>query len=272
MWAVVLVPMWLHRDAAREVRSRARFRAAMRTLSFRTSGSAGHRYVVMPKRSAPTRVAHVSGPPAQRGRGLRTALGRRWRGLLGRSPRLHRTRLPLAPNQPRVERARRLTRRRRLLAGTGLAMLLSALLVAVGRFPLAGQLLLDAAFVGLLVYLRLAARRRTPQARSTRRPARARAAAPVPAEVGEAPAVADSPPAAAGEEPPELSATGTEGRAWQPVPVPPPTYTLKPPAPQRSQPRFPELEPEHETMEPDEMFEPVALLDKAPERRRAVGD
>jgi hypothetical protein len=63
------------------------------------------------------------------------------------------------------------------------------------------------------------------------------------------------------------AATGTDGarETWDPVPVPPPTYTMKPSAPPRARPAIPDLD---ETMPEIDVTELEVLL----QRRRAVND
>jgi hypothetical protein len=106
------------------------------------------------------------------------------------------------------------------------------------------QLVFDVVLVAFFIHLRAQAKRAAATARQrqgvaarqrrraavapsarpgARRPATARPAAP-------AAAAAESQPAAAGFAEP-LEATGTDEDTWEPVPVPRPTYTLKPPAP-----------------------------------------
>ena len=215
MWAVVLVPMWLRRhDAATESRSVDRFSTAMRTLSRRTTSGPGRRYVVMPRRSEGGVSVHVSGAavPAERPAPTpRPAVARR-------APRVA------------ASRASLVARRRRLFLGLLIVTVFTMLLAMVGVMSWILQLLMDVVLVAFCVHLRAQARRtvvskqrrRPPVAPSTRRPA-GRPAAPA-AQRQPAPA------AARAEEP--LAATGTEDEGtWEPVPVPRPTYTLKPPAP-----------------------------------------
>jgi hypothetical protein len=216
MWAVVLVPMWLRRhDAATESRSVDRFSTAMRTLSRRTTSGPGRRYVVMPRRSEGGVSVHVSGAavPAERPAPTpRPAVARR-------APRVSRSKASLV------------ARRRRLFLGLLVVTFLTMVLAMAGALSWVLQLLVDVALVGFAVHLRAQARRtavsrqrrRPPVAPSTRRPP-ARPAAPA-AQRSAIPATA-----ARVEEP--LAATGTvDEDTWEPVQVPRPTYTLKPPAP-----------------------------------------
>jgi len=217
MWAVVLVPMWLRRhDAATESRSVDRFSTAMRTLSRRTTSGPGRRYVVMPRRSEGGVSVHVSGAAVPAERPAPTP------------------RPVVAPRAPRPTRSRAslVARRRRLFVGLLLVTFLTMVLAMAGALSWILQLLVDVALVGFAVHLRAQARRarmlprqrrRPPVAPTTRRPA-GRPTAPA-AQRQPAPATA-----AVAEE--ALAATGTEDDGtWEPVPVPRPTYTLKPPAP-----------------------------------------
>src|SRR4051794_13861112 len=237
MWAVVLVPMWLRRhDAATESRSVERFSTAMRTLSRRNHATPGRRYVVMPRRQPGTVSVHVSG------------------AALAGAP-VQATARPAAPAvarpvRPAVSAARAsMVRRRRrttfVLVGL---VVLTALLAAVGLLPMLVQLAVDVVFLAFLAHLRAQAKRTAAAARqrgrgaaaAVRPAARPAAAVPTPAvrrpvEPAAQPVVAatvdvtwsDEAPAQAVEV--EVEVAGDE--TWEPVPVPPPTYTLKPPAP-----------------------------------------
>jgi hypothetical protein len=251
MWAVVLVPMWLRRhDAATETRSVDRFSTAMRVLSRRPSGGPDRRYVLMPKRDSRVSV-HVSGASASRRPPTRQA--------------------PAAPpSRPQTRTASRAgakpslaVRRRRtflVLAGVTLLTLLLAVTGVIG-WPL--QLVVDLILVAFVVHLRTQAKRAAAVARQRRRaavapasavsateaarPAYVRAAtAPVVEEWATEPMQPIDAPAA--DVP---AATGTDD-SWEPVPVPRPTYTMKPKAPQRwtyarpeqQQPAQPEPQPQ----------------------------
>ena len=219
MWAVVLVPMWLRRhDAATESRSVDRFSTAMRTLSRRTTSGPGRRYVVMPRRSEGGVSVHVSGaaaPPAPApAKPVRpTEQARRPRPKTATATR---------------QRPSLVARRRRLLLGLLGLTLFTMLLAAVGVLSWALQVVFDVILIAFCMHLRAQVkraaavsaqrRRRTTTAPAPRRPASRPAARPRPA--------AESLPV---DEP--LEATGTEDDTWQPVRIPPPTYTLKPPAP-----------------------------------------
>jgi hypothetical protein len=246
MWAVVLVPMWLRRhDAATESRSVDRFSAAMRVLSRRQaasrsgsrSGSGSARYVLMPRRAS-TASVHVSGAAAPRP-----------------APR------PVASTpRPARRKASLAVRRRRLLLGLlGLA-LLTMVLAAAGVLSWVLQLVVDLIAAAFVVHLRVQAKRSAALARDRRRAAAgapvaaraprapitptaaryaarlARAMAPAPV-VPEVPAVEVAEVAVEQVEVVSAEATGTDDEsAWEPVPVPRPTYTMKPPAPPRHYP------------------------------------
>jgi len=236
MWAVVLVPMWLRRhDAATESRSVDKFSAAMRVLSRRQPQSGTARYVLMPRRAAATTV-HVSGASA---------------------PTTPRPAPAPAPRRPRRKASLAVRRRRVLFALLGVALLTMVLAMA-GGISWVLQIVIDLFVVAFVVHLRTQARRSAALARDRRRSASrvpgaaspapaaspltpaaaryaarlARAAAPaVPAEVVE---VIEEPVKVPIEEIAVAEATGTDdASAWEPVPVPPPTYTMKPAAPPR---------------------------------------
>ena len=241
--------MWLRRhDASLEARSADRFSAAMRVLSRRalpmaSRSTTSKRYVVMPRRLPDAMSWHVSGAsdPARRARQTRPEPAPQPRP----ASRPAGARPPAAASRPaRPVDARRglMARRRRVLLVLLSLVFLSLVLVAVGVLPLPVQIVVDLLLAAYVAHLRIEARsaarrpvRRAPARPVPARPAPARPAAPVPAEEPEVPAYA---PAATSEVPTsapmvtetaiEADATGTDG--WQPVPVPPPTYTLKPPA------------------------------------------
>lgn len=218
MWAVVLVPMWLRRhDAATESRSVDRFSTAMRTLSRRTTSGPGRRYVVMPRRSEGGVSVHVSGaavpaaaPPAEPHR----------RSQPARRPQ------PARVTATRT-RASLVARRRRLFLGLIGATLFTMLLAAVGVVSWALQVVVDVILVAFCIHLRGQVKRAAATSRQGRRPE----AAPTPRRPVSRPAARPRPAtqSAPVEEP--LEATGTDGDTWEPVRIPPPTYTLKPPAP-----------------------------------------
>lgn len=280
MWAVVLVPMWLRRhDAATESRSVDRFSAAMRVLSRRQPASGTARYVLMPRRQAAAAV-HVSGAAVPRP-----------------------ARAASAPKAPRRKPSLAVRRRRVLLALLGVASL-TFILAFSGVVSWVLQLVIDLIVVSFIVHLRTQARRSAALARDRRRPSTgatpvaapatptaARYAARLARAVAPAPVVAQEPAAEVAEEAAEVEvevasamATGADDEsAWEPVPVPPPTYTMKPPAPPR---HYPPVRPDsHEVGWPGVGDEAVAAraeatvsadddgeLDEILTRRRAVND
>lgn len=223
MWAVVLVPMWLRRhDTATESRSVDRFSTAMRVLSRRAPGGPDRRYVLMPKRDSNASV-HVSGASAHR--------------------RLPTRPTPAAPPARPKTRPSLAVRRRRTLLAIGGVTLLSFLLAATGVIGWPLQLVVDLILVAFVVHLRTQAKRAAAVTRQRRRAAVAPAArasrpATAPAAAAYAPAIGPEEritapmPAVAESASAEAAATGTDDR-WEPVPVPRPTYTMKPKAPQR---------------------------------------
>ena len=234
MWAVVLVPMWLRRhDAATESRSVDRFSTAMRVLSRRGSGGPDRRYVLMPRRESQPSV-HVSGASAPHRRSSTRPV-----------PPAPQPRPQSRPQQRRQPRASLAVRRRRaLLVLTGVTFLTFVLsLAGVIGWPL--QLVVDLILVAFVVHLRTQAKRAAAVSRQRRRaavappvPAAARAAMAAPLPASAAPVERPAEPATTAEPVTaplpavQPAATGTDD-AWQPVPVPPPTYTMKPKAPQR---------------------------------------
>src|SRR3954453_21250238 len=207
MWAVVLVPMWLRRhDAATESRSVDRFSTAMRTLSRRTTSGPGRRYVVMPRRSE----AGVSG---------------QWSGAAAPPA-------PAAPAKARAPRTRTrartslVARRRRLMLGLLGLTFFTMLLAAVGVISWPLQIVFDVILIAFCIHLRAQVKRTAAVAHQ-----RSRRAAVSPTPRRPAPGARPRPAASTAmvEEP--LEATGTDADTWEPVPVPRPTYTLKPPAP-----------------------------------------
>jgi hypothetical protein len=224
MWAVVLVPMWLRRhDTSVESRSVDRFSSAMRVLSPRSRPTGDRRYVVMPRRVPDATDVHVSGAPGARRRPSAAGAGR--------------------PSG----RAALVARRRRLVLGLAALVLFTFVLAVAGVLGWTLQLLTDLALGGYLVHLRGEAKRAATVSRQRRRATvatpRARSLGmfaddewSVDTEIrdGSAWAVGE---AESGWELPaeqwaEVAETGTDGR-WDPVPVPRPTYQLKPPAPSR---------------------------------------
>ena len=216
LWAVVLVPMWLRRhDEVSESRSVDRFQGAMRTLS-RREASVDQREVFVPRRPAGFR-AHADGEPVQR--------------------------------TPVQEAA---ARRRLVILGLAGAVVLTVGLGGLGVTPLLLSLLPLVLLVAYVLQARaamrreqnraLAARRRRAVAARRRRqvaaaqaaaqegPLRSRPAAPArPAVAEPAAAVAPSRSVAEVVEPEFYDQIAQ--RAWDPVPVPVPTYVSAPKAP-----------------------------------------
>ncbi|HEX3907030.1 MAG TPA: hypothetical protein VHW92_03780 [Mycobacteriales bacterium] len=195
------------------------------------------------------------------------------------------------------------TRRRRTLIGLLLAVLVTLVLAAVvgGVMLWLLQLATDVALVGFVWHLRQRARRAAAVARQRRRaaaapvsvpvsspvPAAARTAAVVAAE-GEpfSQPVAEPDPVAVPYADPEqdhepieepvLPLTAEAGAgSWDPVPVPRPTYTMKPPAPARP-PRSSEYaeysEPLIPVSEDRDELDDTADLGEILEQRWAVND
>ena len=266
MWAVVLVPMWLRRhDAATESRSVDRFSTAMRVLSRRSAGGPDRRYVLMPKRDSRASV-HVSGASATR------------RPPTRQSPAAPPSRPATRPAGPRASLAVR--RRRTLLALAGVTFL-TFLLAVIGVIGWPLQLVVDLILAAFVVHLRTQAKRAAAVSRQRRRAAVAPAApatAPAPAYVPMASRAATAPvsddrvtePMQPVTDAP--AATGTDD-GWEPVPVPRPTYTMKPKAPQRwtyAPPAQPEpAQPEPAQPEPAQP-EPAAEPEVAEAPARAV--
>ena len=218
LWAVVLVPMWLRRhDEVSESRSVDRFQGAMRTLS-RREASVDQREVFVPRRPAGFR-AHADGEPVQR--------------------------------TPVQEAA---ARRRLVILGLAGAVVLTVGLGGLGVTPLLLSLLPLVLLVAYVLQARaamrreqnraLAARRRRAVAARRRRqvaaaqaaaqegPLRSRPAAPARPAVAEPAAAAPSRSVAEVAEvaEPEFYDQIAQ-RAWDPVPVPVPTYVSAPKAP-----------------------------------------
>jgi hypothetical protein len=218
-------------DAATESRSVDKFSTAMRTLSRRTTSGPGRRYVVMPRRSEGGVSVHVSGaaaPPAPPGTTQPAKPAR---------PTHQARRTQPATATAKVTRTRTslVARRRRLMLGLLGLTLFTMLLAAVGVISWPLQIVFDVILIAFCIHLRAqvkrtaaVARRRAPYAQGSSRRA---AVAPTPRRPVSRPAPGARPAASTGmvEEP--LEATGTDADTWEPVPVPRPTYTLKPPAP-----------------------------------------
>jgi hypothetical protein len=263
MWAIVLVPMWLRRhDAATEAKSVDRFSTAMRTLSRRTHATPGRRYVVMPRREAGTLSVHVSGASAQQ--------------------RAHGSRRPSAPAAQR-SRASLVARRRRALLVLASVVVLTFPLAVAGVISWPLQLVLDLVLGAFVAHLRAQARRTAVVSRRRRRataaPARASAPRPMPMPARE--------PAAPVVVPETIAATVTTDVAvamdvaaesggaevtWEPIPVPPPTYTLKPAAPPAA-PAAPAASYQPDAVAVDDGTDDLpSELDEILERRWAVND
>ena len=286
MWAVVLVPMWLRRhDAATESRSVDRFSTAMRVLSRRPTGSPDRRYVLMPKRDSGASV-HVSGASATR------------RPPTRQSPAAPPSR-PQTRTQPAAgARTSLAVRRRRTFLALAGVTFLTFLLAVTGVIGWPLQLVVDLILAAFVVHLRTQAKRAAAVARQRRRAAVAPAAG-TPTDATRAPAapaapVAPAAPAAAFEEratarmqpvdapaaaAEPAAATGTDDR-WEPVPVPRPTYTMKPKAPQRwtyAPPAQPQPQPqpdpavaEQPAVEQPAVEEPAASVERQAEPRVRV--
>jgi hypothetical protein len=263
MWAVVLVPMWLRRhEATSETRSADKFSAAMRVLSRRSQSSPDRRYVLMPRRESSVSV-HVSGAPAV--------------------PKRITANRPAARERVRPTLAAR--RRRTFLVLLGIVGLTFVLAIA-GVFPVVIQVLADLALLAFVVHLRLQARRAA-EIRRRRGVASRPAPASQPDRVAPRWAATASEPmidlAAAEAEaaPVAIDLAATDPHGWEPIPVPRPTYTMKPAAPAVSRPPAaaaaagqpvvaesvdaPAEEGDYEYAEPSE-------LDEILERRWAVND
>jgi hypothetical protein len=259
MWACVLVPMWLRRhDEAQETRSVDRFSTAMHTLSRQDARAAQH-YVVMPHRARSLDV-HVSGASAEDDASPEAPVVRRRHhrslpvrlvravfilagGILGALVGVVRflgSRLVgvmRAGAQRAVHRQRRerrqisaATRRRRTLFGLLLAAVVTLVLavVAGGVLLWSLQVAVDLAIVGFVRHLRRQVQRAAAVARQRRRAAAAPADVPE-VEVEVAVEVAPVPDVV----PVVAQAAAVDDGSWEPVPVPRPTYTMKPPAPAR---------------------------------------
>lgn len=254
IWLIVLVPMWLRRhDAAADERSSERFEGAMRVLARRpATAGVDRRYAVRPRRSAATAV-HVS-----------AAEQRVRRSAFGPDRRLVTADLTVEEPVSPVPAARRsrssspsvVARRRRTLLILAALSIVAVGMTALGVAPWPVQLVPELLLVGFVVHLRVQARQTAVVSRQRRRgsaaptvpPARSArptvgrrvAPEPVPAPVDRLWAEVDSPSSATvspyddvddvddGRE--SVAATGGSG-TWEPTPVPPPTYTMKPAAP-----------------------------------------
>jgi len=215
MWAVVLVPMWLRRhEATSETRSADKFSTAMRVLSRRSQSSPDRRYVLMPRRDSGVSV-HVSGAAVPK--------------------RITSTR-PASRERVRPSLAAR--RRRTFLVLLGLVGLTFVLAVS-GVLPIVVQVLADLALIAFVVHLRLQARRAAELARRRRRAAAPRPDFAEPDRVAPRWAATSTEPmidltaaeAEAAAEAAQAALAATDPHGWEPIPVPRPTYTMKPAAP-----------------------------------------
>ena len=218
-WLAVLVPMALRsHDSATSLKSADRFGDAMRVLSRRSS-----RDVLIPRRPYDSLVVSET-----------------------RSARP----VAAAPRESGRQLAAR--RRRRTLLVLGASWAVTGVLAAMGiswtlHAHLASVVLLVAFVLHLRKQARLRAQRRAAEQRPARRPAPAPAFVPpaprvegIPQRlpVRQQPAAAAAPaaaPAARYEDKPLVAspAASVGGAPWSPVPVPPPMYVGKAPAPRR---------------------------------------
>lgn len=253
LWGAVLVPHWVRRRSALGgSRVRDRFSDAMRVLTRRQAARRPH----------PQARTYVHRPRPEAVR-----------------------RLPAAPEPSRPARLP--------AAGLVLLGLLALLLVtvpavsvaaAVGVLPFWTPAAALAALLTELVALRLRAlRRRQARRQAVRRRPVAPRRAPVAARDVAQPAVPAASPAtvsgAAATEPAPASVE-LDADVWTPVPVPPPTYTLKPTAPRRTVAAYVPPVPAVPSPRPVEVAEPVPGRDEQPqplwdldvvlERRRAA--
>lgn len=213
LWSIYFIPRWLRRhEELSESRSIERFDRAMRILSRRES-TPDRRYVVMPPRPQPT--ARTSAPPAAR------------RGFATSSPAT--------------------VRRRRVLAGILLSLLVTLLLTPLTALRWWAPVIVGLALAGFLVHCRLQARTRSEVSRTrvaVRRRSRSRLLRfdsverlmAVRRELAAERAAEDARWESAEatvrrEREAEEQRLREEADGWTPVPVPLPTYVSKPVAP-----------------------------------------
>jgi len=247
LWALVLVPMWLRRhDTENEVQSVDRFSNAMGILSRRDDADdqPTDRSEDAEERQAPVVDPPHAAPVVGTGRGslpLRVLkLGSRASAPAG-DPHVFVSR----PRAARPDaRAVRLKRRRRVLLALGLTLVTTAVAFAAGLLPIAAPLVALGLSAGYGLLLRRAAlhdervRRDQMRRAGARRIVVTKAAteaagtttdrlAGKPAPVAAAPAVPAATPA-----PPVVARAAGQAtdRAWQPQPMPLPTYVTAPPA------------------------------------------
>ena len=244
LWAAYLVPHWLRRrEQLSASRSVDRFSAAMRVLARRSETPvvdrrpASRSYVLMPPREA-----------------VRDVVVKRSRPVADAEP-------DVRPNSRRTPVVLPLALLGLVLAAPVLAGLVLADVLATWA-PVLPLL----AAVAAVVALRTSAVRRRAAARpAPRRPVvRPRPAATPPGDQG----LHAHPGRVASLEQP-----ADEPGRWTPVPVPPPTYTLKDQAPPRRPAPLPEPEPQPAPA-PEPAVDPVVEvdLDAVLERRRASGE
>lgn len=215
LWICILLPMWLRRhDDALESRSVDRFSSAMRTLSGR--GTPDRREVVMPAREQEPVHPDGHARAVAEGRAVLAARRRRTLGLL-----------------------------------LGLTLVVTGT-VLLGWLPRWGPVLPALLLLGFLVHLRRetkaqAALDRRRRAQAVTAESRRRRASAVPAAVAVEvehilPPVRETVPAAVAVADADVTAADVElaadelydaeqDRAWDPVPVPLPTYVTAPKAP-----------------------------------------
>jgi hypothetical protein len=202
MWALLLVPMWLRRhDEVNQTRSVDRFTTAMRILSRQDRAAAGARSMVK--------------PPLP-GASLETR--REW------LPRLRQT-------APMTGRARLLARRRRVfltLVGVAFVTFVAAVFGALSFW---WQAVADLALLAYAFHLRAEATRAR-SSRERRYETVEPPLAPAPARPAVPAAPVDLPPVSAGAEVVvEPVSAAAPDEAWEPTPVPLPTYVTAPVAP-----------------------------------------
>ena len=264
LWAAYLVPHWLRRrEQLSASRSVDRFSAAMRVLARRSDLPARDRrpasrsYVLMPPREAVRDVVVKRARPVDDGRSLPRA-----------------TDVPPLSRRPSPGRRRSGSVMPLVLLGLVVATPLLAALGLAGVVPAWSSMVPLVAAVAMVVALRASAVRRRAGLRVA--PAR-RPGQPAPTATIKELRVDQGFPARAAvhASPAEPSATERDLDLWTPVPVPPPTYTLKPQAPPRRLAPPPAPQAEHQP-EPAPAAEPppaAALdLDAVLERRRASGE
>jgi hypothetical protein len=249
MWGIVLGFTWLNRkDAGDEARSVDRFDAAMRCLSRPTSRRGSRpdqRYVVMPRRNV--RGATVDNDPRNRVPG---------------------------------SRARLIARRRRTMTFLAGATLFVLFLSLVGALPLWLAWVFGLLLGAYVFHLRVQAKR-SAELRARRRSVPAPRGVAVPSAPAPRPAPAVVAPPVA--EIMEVGPSSAHDDAWQPTPVPLPTYVSKPvvPTPSGTVRRLdlstlPHKAPLQAPVEPllddrSALIDDTAELEAIIERRRAVG-